>query len=90
MSTKTADGLRDRLFDTLDALLDKKISTKEVESVCYVSEQIIKTARVELEIAQEHNRASELKRQHELTMKREEKEVIKLLESTIEASVVEE
>ena len=40
MSNKTAEGLRDRLFDTLDALIDKKIGKNEVESICYVNHQI--------------------------------------------------
>lgn len=83
IENKTAEGLRSRLFDMLDLIIDKKISPKEVESACFMSEQIIKTARVELEIMQEYNREAQNRRQHELTMKREEKETIKLLESTI-------
>ena len=85
MSTKTADGLRDRLFDTLDALIEKKIGKDEVEAVCYVSEQIIKTAHIELEFAREFNKNEELKRHHELSMKREEKNNIALLAKTIDS-----
>ena len=47
---KTADGLRSKLFDVLDALIEDKISIEQVEAVCAVSDQIIKSARVELEI----------------------------------------
>lgn len=82
MSNRTADGLRDRLFDTLDALIEKKIGKNEVESVCYISEQIIKTAQIELEFSREFNNSKERERQHELAMKREEKESIKQLQLT--------
>ena len=88
MGTKTSEGLRDRLFDTLDALIEKKIGKNEVEAVCYVSEQIIKTAQIELEVAREINRNDELKRHHELAMKREEKESIKMLGRVIESTEV--
>ena len=85
MSTKTSEGLRDRLFDTLDSLIEKKIGKEEVEAVCYISEQIIKTAHIELEFAREFNKNEELKRHHELSMKREEKNSIALLSRTIES-----
>lgn len=85
MSNKTADGLRDRLFDALDAVIEKKISTKEVEAICYVSEQIIKTAQTELEIYREQTRREEIANNHTLAMKREEKETIKLLGKTIQS-----
>ncbi len=87
MSEKTAAGLRDRLFDALDKVISKEISTKEVESICYVSEQIIKTARVELEEFQERNRADVNRRNHELTVLREEKESVLLLGNVIDAAV---
>jgi hypothetical protein len=83
--SKTAEGLRDRLFDTLDALIEKRISSKEVEGICYVSEQIIKTANTELELIREQNRFNEYKMQHEITMKREEKDAIKMIGKTIES-----
>lgn len=82
--SKTAEGLRDRLFDALDGLIEKRIKPNEVESICYISEQIIKTAQIELEISQEVNRSNELERQHILTMRREEKKTIKMLSDTIE------
>ena len=83
MSTKTSEGLRERLFDTLDALIAKKIGKSEVEAVCYISEQIIKTANVELEFAREMNRAKQDERSYQLAMKREEKDSIKLLGNAI-------
>jgi hypothetical protein len=50
-NTQTADGLRDRLFGALDGLIDGSMDVKVVEHICYVSEQIIKTAKVEMEMA---------------------------------------
>ena len=90
MSNNTADGLRDRLFEALDRVIDKKISNKEVESVCFVSEQIIKTARVELELMQEVNRDNENKRQHELRMVREQSESVKLIEGVLDVVTTDE
>ena len=48
-SAKTAEGLRSRLFDALDGLIDGTVPVEKIESICYVSEQIIKTAKIELE-----------------------------------------
>lgn len=84
MSTKTADGLRSRLFDALDGLIDKKISSSEVESICYLSEQIIKTANVELDLMREANKDKEAERNYQITMKREEKKAITMLQDAIE------
>ena len=85
MSEKTADGLRSRLFDALDGLIEKKISSQEVEGICYLSEQIIKTANIELELMRETNKDKEAERHYLVTMKREEKQAIALLQNTIEA-----
>jgi hypothetical protein len=85
MSNKTAEGLRDRLFDTLDALIDKKIGKSEVESVCYISEQILKTAQIEIEIARESQKAIESERQYQLQLKREAKDAQLMLSRTIES-----
>lgn len=85
----TAEGLRSRLFDALDRVINKEITNKEVESICYVSEQIIKTARVELEIMQEANKNNENERQHQLKMSREQGNSIALLENVLEASIGE-
>lgn len=81
---KTAEGLRDRLFDALDRVINKEISQKEVESVCFVSEQIIKTARVELETLQEAHKEKENVRQHQLRMVREQQESVALLENVMD------
>ena len=56
VTTKTAEGLRDRLFDALDGIIDGSMSIEKVESVCFVSEQIIKTAKIELETMIEVNK----------------------------------
>jgi len=49
----TSKGLRDRLFGVLDGIIDGKVTPEQVESVCYVSEQMIKSARLDLEVEQE-------------------------------------
>lgn len=75
---KTADGLRARLFDALDGIINKTMDAKDVESVCYCSEQILKIAKFELESTIE---------QHKIKMQdmdREEKATI-MLAKTIEA-----
>lgn len=47
---KTADGLRSKLFDVLDALIEDRITIDQVEAVCAVSDQITNSARTELEV----------------------------------------
>ena len=84
----TAEGLREILFDALNRVINKEITPKEVESVCFISEQMIKTARVELEIYQEGNKEQENLRQHQLRMERERGDSIKMLSEAID--VVEE
>ena len=86
MANNTAEGLRDKLFIALDGVLNKTISLKDVESVCYVSEQIIKTANVEFELIKEQNSERERERQFILQTKRDEKEAIQLLSRTIDAT----
>ena len=77
MSTKTADGLRSRLLDALDSLIEKKMSPQEVESICYLSEQIIKTANVELDLMRESNKEKKNERNFQITLlKREEKKLL--------------
>lgn len=83
---KTAEGLRDRLFDALDAVIDKKLGKDEIESICYVSEQILKTARHELEVFQESARVDKQKRDDERAIKKEEKEALLMLKNTISAT----
>ena len=45
---KTAEGLRDRLFMALDGIIDGSMNAERVQAVCFVSEQIINTAKHEL------------------------------------------
>jgi hypothetical protein len=46
---KSSVGLRERLFDTLDAVMEGKIGKEEVECICFISQEIIKSAKVDLE-----------------------------------------
>jgi len=84
MSNKTADGLRERLFDALDAVIEKRIKKEDVESICYVSEQIIKTANVELEIMREQANLKREERLYQIEMKKQEKDSILMLKETLE------
>lgn len=81
---KTAEGLRDRLFNALDAVIEKKISKEDVESICYVSDQILKTARHELDVFIEFERVEKQKREDKRIEKKEEKESVLMLKSTID------
>ena len=85
MSNKTAEGLRDRLFGALDGIIDGTVDIKKVEAICYTSEQILKSAQIEIDIMRERTRGEELANQHAIQMKREERESIKMLGNTIEA-----
>ena len=90
MSNKTAEGLRDRLFDALDRFIKKEITTKDIEGVCYLSEQILKTSRIELDFKQELNEQIRLDRAFKLKLKREENTALELLQITmkeVEANV---
>lgn len=82
---KTPDGLRDRLFSTLDALIRKEISPKEVESVCYISEQIIKTGQLELDFIKTQEEITRSEREYNLELRREEQKAVAMLTETIEA-----
>jgi DNA polymerase III delta prime subunit len=80
---QSSSGLRDRLFSTLDAVIAGDIDKEQVEAVCYVSQEILKSAKVDLEfeaMAQER-----LKLQHKL--EREKNEGIALLSNVIEESI---
>jgi hypothetical protein len=90
MKDTTASWLRDRLFEALDKVIAKEISSKEVESICFVSEQIIKTARVELETAQEFNSEKERARKHEILLIKENNQSLALIENTIDMIGVED
>ena len=82
--SKTAEGLRDRLFDVLDGLIRKEIKPDEVEAICYTSEQILKTAQVELDIARERNNAVENERKFQLELQDRQNKAVNMLEHTIE------
>jgi hypothetical protein len=79
---KSSAGLRERLFDTLDAVMKGDIGKEEVECICFVSQEIIKSARVDLEFeAMSHER---IKLQH--TIEKERGESIALLGSIMDES----
>jgi len=86
LTTKTTDGLRDRLFDTLDAFLDKKLDVKHIEAICYTSEQIIKTGQIELEFRREERLARKEEREYQLQLKEVEQNAITVLGKTIESA----
>lgn len=77
-SEKTSDDLRSRLFDVLDLVIKDKIKLDQVEAVCALSDQIINSAKVELEIQIEQE---ELRRKESLRLNQK----IELIGNTIEA-----
>lgn len=83
MDNRTSEGLRDRLFTALDLFIEKKVTSKEIEGICYLSEQIIKTANVELEFQREANESKRLECDHDLKMKKEENAAAELLQITL-------
>ena len=70
---KTLDGLRSRLYDTLDKVIDGKIESANVECICAVSEQIIKSAQLEVDtiLRLEENKRKERIEQREATTRLE-------------------
>ena len=77
---QSSAGLRDRLFATLDAVIAGEVDKEQVEAVCYVSQEILKSAKVDLEfeaMAQER-----LKLQHKIEQERGES--MRLLSNIIE------
>ncbi len=46
---KTLDGLRSRLYDTLDEVIKGKVKSDQVECICAISEQIVKSAKLEVD-----------------------------------------
>ncbi len=46
---QSSAGLRDRLFATLDAVIAGTVQKEEVEAVCFISQEILKSAKVDLE-----------------------------------------
>ncbi len=84
MGTKTSEGLRERLFESLDKFIKKEISSKEIEGICYLSEQIIKTANIELDFQREMNDSARLERDYNLKMLREKNTAAELLQITLQ------
>ena len=87
---KTADGLRDRLFDTLDALIDGNIDSEKVSGVCFISEQILKSAQLEFDIEIEREKSIKEKREFERESLQIAKQSISMLSDSIEASIEED
>jgi len=84
---QSSAGLRDRLFATLDAVIAGDIDKEQVEAVCFVSQEILKSAKVDLEF--EAMGQEKLKLQHKI--ERERNEGIALLANVIEeATDIEE
>ena len=77
---QSSAGLRDRLFTTLDAVIAGDIDKEQVEAVCYVSQEILKSARVDLEF--EAMAQEKLKLQHRL--EKEKNESLLMLSNIIE------
>ena len=82
-NNRTADGLRERLFEALDLFIDKKITSQEIEGICYLSEQIIKTTNVELEFQKEFNEEKRNERDYSLKIKEKEITASELLQLTL-------
>ena len=76
-------GLRDRLFKTLDAVIAGKVGKDEVEAVCFISGEILKSAKVDLEFAESARKNDELS--HKIKV-----ESLDLLGSVIEESINDE
>ncbi len=83
MTTQTAEGLRNRLFESLDLFMANKITSKEIEGICYLSEQILKTANIELEFQRELNEVQRSERKDAIQLKREENTAAELLQITL-------
>ena len=78
-STSNA-GLRDRLFATLDAVIDGEVGKEQVEAVCFISEQIQKSGKLDLEF----ENAAQERLKLESRLEREKGESIKMLTEIIE------
>jgi hypothetical protein len=81
---KTADGLRSKLFDTLDALIQDKISLETVEAVCAISDKIIASSKVELDIFRERERVAKELREDELKLLMHKDAVVEKLKGVID------
>ena len=82
-NNKTSEGLRIRLFDALDLFIAKKVTSKEIEGICYLSEQILKTASIELDFQRECNKRFCDEQEYNLRLKIEENEAAERLQITM-------
>ena len=80
---QSSAGLRDRLFATLDAVIAGEVGKDEVEAVCFVSQEILKSAKVDLEF--EAMAQEKLKLLHKI--EKEKGESVALLGNLIEDSM---
>ena len=81
---KTADGLRNKLFDTLDALIADKIEIETVEAICAISDKIIESSKAELEIFKERERVAREVREHNLVALKYKDSVTQRLQGVID------
>lgn len=77
---QTSLGLRERLFETLDGVIAGTIKKEKVEAICFISQEILKSAEVDLRF--EAMSQSKLKLQNELELQKQES--IKLLTNTVD------
>ncbi len=80
---QSSAGLRDRLFATLDAVIAGEVKKEQVEAVCFISQEILKSAKVDLEF--EAMAQEKLKLMHKL--EKEKNEGIALLSNVIEECI---
>jgi len=80
---QSSEGLRTRLFATLDAVIEGKVEKEQVEAVCHLSQEILKSARVDLEF--EEKAMDRLRLQHKLEL--EKNQSIALLTNVIDEAI---
>lgn len=68
---KTLDGLRSRLYDTLDEVIKGEVKTEQVDCICAISEQIVKSAKLEVDtlLRLDENKRIERREAREATAK---------------------
>ena len=55
--SSTSEGLRERLFATLDGVMNGTVKKEQVEAVCYISQEILKSAKVDLNLRRQLKRS---------------------------------
>lgn len=78
-TSSTSVGLRDRLFATLDGVMNGTVKKDQVEAVCFISQEILKSARVDLEFEE----AAQRKLRLQIELEREKGDSMKMLANTI-------